>query len=445
MLNGVIEKELYKAVEGKINTNYVAALYNFSQLFSSSNASKPPLQFIECCFQMFVDSSSFLELDLKLISKVLSSSELNIDSEMQVFNAVVSWLGHNEKRSKYAKYLFLKVGIFLLSDPALKLIKEKVSCIIDDFPFINKVIKEKNLGPHSKSMKNVCRYCTHKNFNIFFCGGMSSFKVVRDVYSVKADELKTVKNLPILKKCRQRHEVILIKGDIFVFGGIDVGFKCITSIEKYSDFSIAWEIIAHLPDERVDFCVSSYMGYAYVLGGCFQQETINSCLMFNPGDCSWKEVAEMNETRCYASCTVFEGKIVVSGGLNNNRSLTTVEAYDHVANTWTNMPNMIEERYHHKSVAVKNKLFIVGGIRTSCEVYDLNCGKFNLLKFIKETIFEHLKYPINVLSIKNKLYVFNGYKKNFLLYDVEKNDWSKEPFSILQNLNAYSCVKFPQF
>ena len=425
MLNGVIEKELYKAVEGKINTNYVAALYNFSQLFSSSNASKPPLQFIERCFQMFVDSSSFLELDLKLISKVLSSSELNIDSEMQVFNAVVSWLGHNEKRSKYAKYLFLKVGIFLLSDPALKLIKEKVSCIIDDFPFINKVIKEKNLGPHSKSMKNVCRYCTHKNFNIFFCGGMSSFKVVRDVYSVKADELKTVKNLPILKKCRQRHEVILIKGDIFVFGGIDVGFKCITSIEKYSDFSIAWEIIAHLPDERVDFCVSSYMGYAYVLGGCFQQETINSCLMFNPGDCSWKEVAEMNETRCYASCTVFEGKIVVSGGFNIE-TLNTVEAYDHVANTWTNMPNMVEERYNHKSVAVKTKLFVVGGNNKTCEVYDSISKKFVLLKspdyrFINYNDYSFM-YPKAAFSIGSKFYVFHGRKNTYFIYHIENGN-----------------------
>ena len=43
VLNGVIEIELYKTVEGKIDTNNVAAVYNFSELFSSSNASKPPL------------------------------------------------------------------------------------------------------------------------------------------------------------------------------------------------------------------------------------------------------------------------------------------------------------------------------------------------------------------------------------------------------------------
>ena len=142
-LNEVIEKELYKTVEVKIGTNNVAALYNFSQLYSSSNASKPPLQFIERCFQMFVDCTSFLELDLKLISKILSSSELNIDSEMEVFNAVVSWLEYKKERKIYAKDLFLKVRLCFLSDPALKLIKEKISCLIDDFAFINEVITEK--------------------------------------------------------------------------------------------------------------------------------------------------------------------------------------------------------------------------------------------------------------------------------------------------------------
>ena len=143
-MNEVKENELYKTFEGKINTNNVAALYFFFELFSSANASKPSFQFIERCFQMFVDSTSFLELDFKHISKILSSSELNIDSEMEVFNAIVSWLGHNKERSKYAKGLFLKFRLLLLSDPALELISEKISCFVDDFAFINEVITEKN-------------------------------------------------------------------------------------------------------------------------------------------------------------------------------------------------------------------------------------------------------------------------------------------------------------
>ena len=198
-----------------------------------------------------------------------------------------------------------------------------------------------------------------------------------------------------------------------------------------------------MPDERINFCVCSLMGNAYVSGGYIQQEIINSCLMFNAADCSWKEVAKMNISRSNASCTVFEGKIVVSGGYNNGL-LNTVEAYDHIANEWTNMLNMVEERCDHKSVAVKNKLFIVGGNTTTCEVYDSGCGKFSSLKLLKETIYGFLRSPSEVLSIENKLLIFKRYEKNVLIYDIEKDDWSEKPCSLIQNRDD-SCVKVPQF
>ena len=137
-------REKYKLIESKLNIKNVALFYSLSQLFNCTIVSKDLLEFIERCFPMFVDSTSFLELDFKIILKILSSSELNLDSEMEVFNAIVFWLGHNKERSKYAKGLFLKVRLLLLSDPALELISEKISCFVDDFAFINEVITEKN-------------------------------------------------------------------------------------------------------------------------------------------------------------------------------------------------------------------------------------------------------------------------------------------------------------
>ena len=98
-------RKKHKLIESKLNIKNTAVIYSVSQLFNCSIVSKALLEFIERCFPMFVDSTSFLELDYKHILKILSTSELNIDSEMEVFNAIVSWLGHNKKRSKYAKDL----------------------------------------------------------------------------------------------------------------------------------------------------------------------------------------------------------------------------------------------------------------------------------------------------------------------------------------------------
>ena len=75
-------RKKYKLIESKLNIRTVAVLYFISQLFNCTIVSKELLEFIERCFPMFVDFMSFLELDFKLISKILSSSEMNIDSEM---------------------------------------------------------------------------------------------------------------------------------------------------------------------------------------------------------------------------------------------------------------------------------------------------------------------------------------------------------------------------
>ena len=53
------------------------------------------------------------------------------------------------------------------------------------------------------------------------------------------------------------------------------------------------------------------MGDVYVLGGCIDWKTVNSCFRFNPTDFNWTETSEMNVERRYASCAVFEGTIVV--------------------------------------------------------------------------------------------------------------------------------------
>ena len=61
-----------------------------------------------------------------------------------------------------------------------------------------------------------------------------------------------------------------------------------------------------MPDECIDFCVCSFMGNVYVLGGCLGSD-VKSCLQFKPASCSWTEIADMNDERSISSCAVFQG------------------------------------------------------------------------------------------------------------------------------------------
>ena len=445
MFNEVADKEVYRSIEDKINLHNYTALYQISHVFKFSNTRKPPILFIERCFPIICESQKFLDLDYKYVAKILSSSYLNIDSELEVFNAVVSWLGNSKERNKYAKHLFLNIRLTLLSVPALKFISGKISSFIDNLAFINEIIDEKSKGFHCINLKNTSRYCNQDKFKFIVCGGSKNKRVVRDVYSTKANNQNYVTSLPQLEEGRQWSEVVCIKDEIFVFGGYSEDFEIIMSIEKYSSDTKSWKVVGFMPDEYIDFCACSFMGNAYVLGGLALRRPIASCFKFKAEDCSINEIAEIETSRSCPACAVFEGKIVVSGGCSIGRKLNTVEAYDHVTNEWTNMPSMINERYGHKSVAIKNKLYMIGGFTKTSEVYDSTCKKFVLLKLPDECFSSYLDFPLAVFSIGNKLVVFQRRKSFSLVYDAENDTWSEEPCEVSRNLSSYNCVKVPQY
>merc|ERR1712240_1002991 len=237
------DKEVYRSIEEKISLYNVIALYQISDLFKTSNIQKPPILFIERCFPIISETQKFLDLDYKYVTKILSSSYLNIDSELEVFNIIVSWLENRKERNTYAKHLFLKIRLELLSVPALKFISEKISSFIDNTSFIKEIIDEKSNGLHRRNFKANGRYCNQDKFDFVVCGGFKNRKVVRDVYSIKANNQNNITKLPQLEEGRKWSEVVCIKGEIFAFGGLGNYSKHIMSIEKYSSDTKTWKVV----------------------------------------------------------------------------------------------------------------------------------------------------------------------------------------------------------
>ena len=192
------DKEVYRSIEDKINLRNVTVLYQISQLFKFSNIRKSPILFIERFFPTICEYQQFLDLDYRCVVKILSSSYLKIDSELEVFNAIVSWLGKSKERNTFAKHLFLKVRLSLLSVPALQFISGTISSFID-IAFINKIVNEKSKGFQRRNLKTNSRYCNQDKFDIIVCGGSKhcrKTKAFRDVYCIKSNNHNDVTSLP---------------------------------------------------------------------------------------------------------------------------------------------------------------------------------------------------------------------------------------------------------
>ena len=121
-----------------------------------------------------------MHLDFSIVAKILDSCELNIHSEVEIFNAVIAWLKHNSvQRIKYAKQLLLRVRISLLSEHASKHILDKTSSFTENrkenkecFNTMKDILLKINKLFHNKSSyKYTNRYCNQKELIILVFGG----------------------------------------------------------------------------------------------------------------------------------------------------------------------------------------------------------------------------------------------------------------------------------
>ena len=450
LLDESIFDQKIKWIEDKITVVNCIVCLPFSQLFRDQGFSETSLRVIERWFTTVANSEDFLELDFTIIATILNSSELLIDSELQVFNAANAWLNHkNIERNKHAHYLLQRVRLSLLTVPALNNILDKNLWTTENYEcseVIMKVIEYKNKLPlNYTNILSRSRHCSQNNFKFVVVGGesKSTLQVVRNAFTIDGNGFSNVNSLPKINYGRSYLKTVCIKGEIYVFGGNDDRYNQVMHIEKYSPATKTWNVIAQMYDDRFYFCACSFIDDVFLIGGYLYGD-MNSCVKFSTIQKKWNGISEMKVARQFASCVVFEGRIVVSGGYNNNdRDLNTVEAYDHIDNSWKNMPNMIEERQGHKSVAIKNKFFIISGLlNTSVEVFDSCSNKFVLLKYKSENL--RPKYVSDITTFGNRIFLFNNNNGLVFVFDVEKDEWVDKVCDATEHIKYFSCAKIPK-
>ena len=92
-----INNKVGEYIGDKISVKNVTTFYQWGKLYKVTSLIEVALIYIERCFAMVVENQNFLELDFNPVIKILSSSELNIDSELEIINAANKWLKHNSK------------------------------------------------------------------------------------------------------------------------------------------------------------------------------------------------------------------------------------------------------------------------------------------------------------------------------------------------------------
>ncbi|EFX90258.1 hypothetical protein DAPPUDRAFT_309898 [Daphnia pulex] len=391
-------------------------------------------KFTQHNFQEVTESEEFLLLPVNQLIDIISSDELNVRSEEQVFNAVLAWVKYNvAERRGHLPQVLQHVRLPLLSPKFLVgtvgsdlLIKSDEACrdLVDEAKNYLLLPQERPLmqGPRTRPRKPVRR-----GEVLFAVGGWCSGDAIASVerYDPQTGEWKLV--APMSKR-RCGVGVAVLSDLLYAVGGHD-GQSYLNSIERYDPQTNLWSSeVAPTSTCRTSVGVAVLDGYLYAVGGQDGVSCLNYVERYDPKENKWSKVASMNTRRLGVAVAVLGGYLYAVGGSDGQMPLNTVERYDPRQNKWTLVAPMSTRRKHLGCAVYNNWIYAVGGRDDATELSSAERYNPNTNTWSPIVAMSSRRSGVGLAVVNGQLYAVGGfdgstYLKTIEVYDPEQNQW----------------------
>eukprot|EP00058_Branchiostoma_floridae_P023766 XP_002609256.1 hypothetical protein BRAFLDRAFT_86834 [Branchiostoma floridae] len=345
-------------------------------------------KFTQHNFQEVMESEEFMLLPANQLIDIISSDELNVRSEEQVYNAVMSWVRYNlpERRNQLPMVL-QHVRLPLLSPKFLVgtvgadlLVKSDETCrdLVDEAKNYLLLPQERPLmqGPRTRPRKPI--RCGEV---LFAVGGWCSGDAISSVerYDPQTHEWRMVASM---SKRRCGVGVAVLDDLLYAVGGHD-GSSYLNSIERYEPQSNRWTKVASMSTRRLGVAVAVLGGYLYAVGGSDGTSPLNSVERYDPRTNRWYPIAPMGTRRKHLGCSVYNDKLYAVGGRDDATELSSAECYDPRMNAWSPVVAMSSRRSGVGLAVVNGQLLAVGGFDgttylKTIEIYDPDANTWRM-------------------------------------------------------------------
>lgn len=416
-------------LKGILVTENCVFNYYFAERYQCKNLEEECRELIKSDFSAVMETDDFLNLEAKQVLAWVSSDDITVRAEGEIFKGIVKWVKHNrsEREGEFFDLLQL-VRLSSLDHNFLfnKLVKEElITANKDCLNFVLSSLESIFSPTLQKSIKS--RACLQTQLSgIFVCGGRKAlcFFPHENIWY----------QLPNMLMEHENHAAMQYRDKVYVFStckpsGADFympstntwgafQIKCASHVNKfcslfmlhenstlyalteeyfcgsnillYDPVKCEWRVIVIRPDKVHQFgsCGVADGYHLYMIGGCdsyyFGRNTgVTTVLRIDihveKGNC--EEVAPMNEGRYNAFGTAMNGKLYVAGGKQKSSVLNTCEMYDPAINEWQMMPSLDVLRYSSSMVCFQGSLYVIGGFNThsrelSVEMFDTSTNKW---------------------------------------------------------------------
>ena len=394
--------------------------------------------FIFANFTSVTESEDFLKLNVEQVEEWISSDEIKVNSEEEVFQVIVKWIeGSDHKEHEGFFKLFRHVRIVYVSrnfvfDVILHhpLVKDNETCT----EFVLDAMKAISNGTEECFFAQPPRGClkTYEDA-LVVCKKKKTFSYLpsENKWYEMADMMSEESHSPnMMTACH---------GKLYLLRANNTN-NC--TLECYDPSGNTWSTVSSLPGVTctVNFlAVINFQGCLYFIGGTKNKKVNNGVYKYNPDTNLWQEVAPLCVARL-GVCAVADGSSLYAiGGKSNNEVLDLVERFDPKRNSWSRVASTVEKIMFSSGVIVKGKVFLFGGLTSGrpaapsslIEMYDPASNVWTSIQNLDglRAIYGPKVLIDGAVNFKEDVFLMCIGKQRGTVccslhsYDVDKNEW----------------------
>ncbi|XP_068684084.1 kelch-like protein 3 [Montipora foliosa] len=392
-------------LEKNITTENCILNYYFADKYRCLELMGESCEFINSNFSSVMKTEDFLKLDIEQVMKWVSSDDVTVTSEEEIFKGIGKWVTHkkSERESNFAE-LLSQVRLKSMSHDFLfnELVNEELVATSNvSLNFVLRSIKC-TLDPFSENAAKPPRKCLERYTDVIFvCGGRTALCYLpqKDIWY----------QLPDMLLEHQDHAVVQYRDKICIFGGQSVGSGESRVIEYFLSSTNCWGTVEGRHGSDVCSCLS-------VLDGCIYGLFGFNIILYKLDESSCEAVADPPTSRCVSCLVTDKRHLYLVGGIESCSCQISkrVERFDPILATWEEVAAMNGARYKPFGAAMNGKIYIAGGINksgghstvlTSCEVYDPSTNEWQVMSNLKVC-----RQAANMVCFQEALYVVGGFE-----------------------------------
>ena len=409
-LKTLAEKYLLKNL--KLNDSNAISTYYFAERYRCEDLMCVSKDFIVTNFTAVSKTEGFLNLSSNEVKMWISSDEIDVNAEEDVFTLILTWSDREKsERKKYFAELFCKVRLvyvsrdYLLSDIVTNdLVNDNEGCL-DLVKDAMKFFDAKKC--HLLSVKP--RYSLTTPVIVFHLISEQEDRVLV-CYSPRKNSWSRFYG-PAVPECGDG-KVIRCHGELYFIPDVSYYERHTYDPLRYDEYSNCWKSIPYVEQRIIRKAFVRNDHEIYVLSvsklngrtcwGEYECVQFGHCehvyfiSKYKPESNSWEDVTSFDMGSRVMICAVAKDNFIYFlGGLAQSgdklKALSDVDRYDLSTNTWDKIANFNEPRCNAYGAVAYGKILIAGGANRenadreivdvkTCEVYNEAANEWHIIQ-----------------------------------------------------------------